>query len=108
MTTLLISHPASLNHNNGPGHPERPDRLRAIASILEQEKYQDLIRVEPDAAPLETIALCHPMDYIEAIRRRVAQGRDWCSSTPTPRCRRAVSKQRCARSAARCSRSMRL
>jgi acetoin utilization deacetylase AcuC-like enzyme len=68
MTTLLISHPASLNHNNGAGHPERPDRLRAIASVLEEEKFQTLIRVEPEAAPLETIALCHPMDYVEAIR----------------------------------------
>ena len=43
MTTLLITHPASLNHNNGTGHPERPDRLRAIDSILEQEKFQPLI-----------------------------------------------------------------
>ncbi len=69
MTTLLISHPASLNHNNGAGHPERPDRLRAIASVLEEEKFQTLIRVEPDAAPLDAIALCHPMDYVEAIRK---------------------------------------
>ena len=68
MTTLLISHPASLNHHNGAGHPERPDRLRAIESVLEQEKFQPLIRVEPEAAPLETIALCHPLDYVEAIR----------------------------------------
>jgi acetoin utilization deacetylase AcuC-like enzyme len=69
MTTLLISHPASLNHNNGAGHPERPDRLRAIESVLEEEKFQPLIRVMPEAAPLETVALCHPMDYVEAIRK---------------------------------------
>jgi len=69
MTTLLISHPASLNHSNGPGHPERPDRLRAIESVLEQEKFQPLIRVEPEAAPLEAIALCHPMNYIQAIKQ---------------------------------------
>ncbi|HEY5965089.1 MAG TPA: histone deacetylase family protein, partial [Xanthobacteraceae bacterium] len=68
MTTLLISHPASLNHNNGPGHPERPDRLRAIDSVLEQEMFQHLVRVQPEAAPLDTIALCHPLDYVEAIR----------------------------------------
>jgi acetoin utilization deacetylase AcuC-like enzyme len=68
MTTLLISHPASLNHNNGPGHPERPDRLRAIESVLEEEKFQPLIRIMPEAAPLDAIALCHPLDYVEAIR----------------------------------------
>ena len=44
MTTLLITHPASLNHLNGTGHPERPDRIRAIESVLEQEKFQPLVR----------------------------------------------------------------
>ena len=68
MPTLLISHPASLNHSNGPGHPERPDRLRAIERVLEQEKFQPLIRVQPPAADLETITLCHPLNYVEAIR----------------------------------------
>jgi acetoin utilization deacetylase AcuC-like enzyme len=68
MTTLLITHPASLEHNNGPGHPERPDRIRAIERILEQEKFQSLVRVQAPLAELETIALCHPMDYIKEIR----------------------------------------
>jgi len=68
MTTLFISHPASLNHHNGPGHPERPDRLRAIESVLEQEKFQPLIRVEPPAADIEAVTLCHPRDYVEEIR----------------------------------------
>jgi acetoin utilization deacetylase AcuC-like enzyme len=68
MTTLLITHPACLNHLNPAGHPERPDRLRAIDSALEHERFQDLARVEAPAADLETIALCHPMDYVTAIR----------------------------------------
>jgi acetoin utilization deacetylase AcuC-like enzyme len=68
MSTLLITHPASLNHLNAPGHPERPDRLRAIESILEQERFQPLLREQAPAASLETIALCHPMSYVEAIR----------------------------------------
>jgi acetoin utilization deacetylase AcuC-like enzyme len=68
MTTLFISHPASLNHSNGPGHPERPDRLRAIESVLEQEKFQPLIRVQPEPADIEAITLCHPRDYVEAIK----------------------------------------
>jgi len=68
MSTLLITHPASMNHLNSPGHPERPDRLRAIQSVLEAEQFQTLVRVEAPAASLETIALCHPIDYIEAIR----------------------------------------
>jgi len=68
MSTLLITHPASMNHLNSPDHPERPDRLRAIQSVLEAEQFQTLVRVQAPAADLETIALCHPIDYIEAIR----------------------------------------
>ena len=68
MTTLLITHPASLNHLNGTGHPERPDRFRAIESILEQEKFQTLIREQAPLGVLETAGLCHPMDYILEIR----------------------------------------
>src|SRR4051794_41852063 len=68
MTTLLITHPASLNHLNGTGHPERPDRIRAIESILEQEKFQTLVREQAPLGELETAALCHPMDYILEIR----------------------------------------
>jgi len=68
MSTLLIAHPTSMNHLNGPGHPERPDRLRAIESVLEGEQFQTLARVQAPAASLEAIALCHPMEYVEAIR----------------------------------------
>ena len=49
MTTLLITHPASLNHLNATGHPERPDRIRAIEQVLEQENFQSLVR---EQAPL--------------------------------------------------------
>jgi len=68
MSTLLITHPASMNHLNSPGHPERPDRIRAIESALEEEKFQSLVRVQAPLADLETIALCHPMEYVEEIR----------------------------------------
>ncbi len=68
MSTLLLSHPACLNHLTPAGHPERPDRLRAIEQILEDEKFQLLARELAPLGPLDVIALCHPMDYVEAIR----------------------------------------
>jgi len=69
MTTLLITHDqAGLNHLTPLGHPERPDRLRALAQVFEEERFQPLKRVEAPSAPLETIALCHPMDYVQALR----------------------------------------
>jgi acetoin utilization deacetylase AcuC-like enzyme len=67
-TTLLISHPACLEHIVPQGHPERPDRLRAVERALEAEKFQTLARVEAPLAALETVALCHPMDYITSLR----------------------------------------
>jgi len=68
MSTLFISHPACLEHLTPDGHPERPDRLRAITRALEAEKFQALARVQAPRAALETIALCHPMDYITQLR----------------------------------------
>ena len=68
MSTLLISHPAFLEHLTPLGHPERPDRLRAIERALEAEKFQTLARSQAPLASLETIALCHPMEYIVAVR----------------------------------------
>jgi acetoin utilization deacetylase AcuC-like enzyme len=68
MTSLLITHPAFLNHLTPQGHPERPDRLRAIEQALEDEKFQSLAREQAPCAPLELMGLCHPMDFVEQIR----------------------------------------
>jgi acetoin utilization deacetylase AcuC-like enzyme len=68
MSTLLITHPACLDHLTPAGHPERPERLRAIDRALEDERFQMLVRVEAPAASLDTIALCHPMDYVTSVR----------------------------------------
>ncbi|MEA2903294.1 MAG: hypothetical protein QOI12_681 [Alphaproteobacteria bacterium] len=68
MATLLITHPACLDHLTPPGHPERPDRLRAIERALADERFKALVRVEAPAADADTIALCHPLDYVTAIR----------------------------------------
>jgi acetoin utilization deacetylase AcuC-like enzyme len=68
MATLLIAHPACLDHLTPPGHPERPDRLRAIEQALTAAQFQQLARAEAPAASSDTIALCHPMEYITAIR----------------------------------------
>lgn len=68
MSTLLISHRACLDHLTPLGHPERPDRLRAIERILEHERFQPLAREEAPVADAETVALAHPRDYVETIR----------------------------------------
>ena len=52
MTTLLVSHSASLDHDMGEGHPERPDRYRVVERALEAEAFQMLAR---DAARLQAL-----------------------------------------------------
>ncbi len=50
------------------GHPERPDRLRVVDEVLADERFQLLAREQAPRAPLDVVALAHPMDYVEAIR----------------------------------------
>ena len=79
MTTLLITHPCFVNHDTGPGHPERPDRMRVIDKVLAHDAFQALQRVEaPLRADVETwIAQAHPQDYIDAIKEaRPAPGEE--------------------------------
>ncbi len=68
MSTLLVTHPACLDHIVPQGHPERPDRMRAIERALEDEKFVTLAREQAPMLALETVALCHPLEYVEAIR----------------------------------------
>ncbi|MFA5956262.1 histone deacetylase family protein [Hyphomicrobium sp.] len=49
MTTVLITHPAFLNHDTGEHHPERPDRMRAIDKALSADTFAELFHRE---APL--------------------------------------------------------
>ena len=67
MTTLLVSHPACAAHDMGEGHPERPERLRAVDQALEAEVFQMLAR---DAAPRvarEALTRVHPESYIAEL-----------------------------------------
>lgn len=71
MPTLLLTHPSFLEHDTGPGHPERPDRMRAIDKVLSHDFYANLVREE---APLredveERILLAHPQRYLEMIKK---------------------------------------
>jgi acetoin utilization deacetylase AcuC-like enzyme len=70
MATLLLTHPSFVGHDTGYGHPERPDRMRAIDKVLEHEIFAKLVREE---APLrddldEQILLAHPQSHLDAMR----------------------------------------
>ena len=67
MTTWLYSHPVYLEHLTPPGHPERPDRLRALAKALEDEALDSLVRVESPMASEDAVMLAHPEDYLRRV-----------------------------------------
>ena len=68
--TGFAYHPDYLNHDTGPGHPERPDRLRASLAALQQSGVWDqLHQIEPTSASVEQIAYAHNPAYSEYIRQ---------------------------------------
>ena len=71
MNTILISHPVCFEHDTGPGHPERPERLRAILKALEQESFALLGHREARCATVEEVARAHPQAYVERVLSRV-------------------------------------
>ena len=73
MTTRLYSHPIYLEHLTPPGHPERPDRLRAIARELEDESFARLDRAESPLGDEAAILYAHPEEYVEKIRRAIPE-----------------------------------
>jgi acetoin utilization deacetylase AcuC-like enzyme len=69
--TGLVYHPQYLEHDMGAGHPESPDRLRAIISRLQHSGILSrLVRIEPSPAPDEWITQVHTAAYVENLKRR--------------------------------------
>src|SRR3979409_2119359 len=68
MTTLLLSHPASLDHLTPPGHPERPDRIRAVGEVLAEAPFDKLVRGEAPEGSLDSVTLCHNEHYVGELR----------------------------------------
>lgn len=67
--TLLVTHASGLAHDMGAGHPEQPERLRAIMRHLEHERFRGLIRIEAPRAPREALLRVHTESYIRAIEQ---------------------------------------
>jgi acetoin utilization deacetylase AcuC-like enzyme len=66
--TLLLTHPACLDHLTPQGHPERPDRLRAVAEVLGQDRFSPLSRGEAPEGSLDSVMLCHGELYVGELR----------------------------------------
>ncbi len=75
MTTLLVSQRNFESHVTPTGHPERPDRLRAIEEALGHERFKGLERKDAPYGDLMMAELVHDADYLRRLRQaRPAEG----------------------------------
>src|SRR5919107_2190042 len=79
----FFRHPASLDHDTGHGHPERPDRIRAVETELEGRDWLGWDPVEAPAATEEQLLRVHPAEYVARVRELSARGEAFDMDTPT-------------------------
>ncbi|MCB8838927.1 histone deacetylase family protein [Aurantimonas sp. VKM B-3413] len=73
MLTRLFHHPIFAEHLTGPGHPERPDRIRAVMAVLEDEAFHLLDRAEAPEGSLESIYRCHPEEFVRRLATAIPE-----------------------------------
>lgn len=63
-----------LRHKTSAGHPERPERLKAIVGRLKEAGLLgQLMTIEPRAAALEWLRTVHSPEYIERVAKQCRQ-----------------------------------
>lgn len=70
MTTHFYTHSIFTEHLTPDGHPERPDRIRAIDKALAGPEFDSLVRLETEEADESLFALAHPQEYVNDLRAR--------------------------------------
>ncbi|MGI9419381.1 MAG: histone deacetylase family protein [Geminicoccaceae bacterium] len=75
MTTLLYTHPSSLAHDTGPGHPEQQARAKVIYGAIEREEQKgnlvDVVRRDAPEATKDQLQRVHVAPFVDAILEAV-------------------------------------
>ncbi|MFM8708991.1 MAG: histone deacetylase [Planctomycetia bacterium] len=83
--TGLVTSEAYTAHVTGQGHPESPDRVRAILARLRADGLLDrTVAIPPRPATDEELRRCHSADYLRIVREDVADGLHKLSTGDTP------------------------
>lgn len=78
MSTLLVTHPGCERHLTGQGHPERPQRLAAVARAVESAGLlDDLTPVEAPEVDRDLLHAVHAASYVAAIEDLARGGGGW-------------------------------
>jgi acetoin utilization deacetylase AcuC-like enzyme len=73
MTTQLYTHPIFLEHLTAPGHPERPDRLRAVEKALADPMFDGLVRLDAPRGSEELVLYAHPEEHMARVAMSIPE-----------------------------------
>ncbi len=78
MSVLHLTHPACERHLTGAGHPERPERLRAIQRAIAESGLAEMIDAH-ECPPVERDLLLavHSRAYVEGLEAIARSGGGW-------------------------------
>src|SRR2546430_15972037 len=91
MPAWVVWPPACELHEPGPGHPERPDRIRAVLAALRAPDFESCV-VWSEAQPADRAAIerVHTTSYVAALEQLAARG-GGALHTGTRRCSSPVA-----------------
>lgn len=73
MTTRLYTHPSCVDHLTPPGHPERPDRIRALDEAFAHSDFDALERIEAPEGDTAYYELVHPKSFLEMVEGNIPE-----------------------------------
>ena len=73
MTTLLVADDLFLEHITPTGHPERPDRIRAVTRALSAPRFAALRRVGPRPVGDDVLETAHDPRYVAEVRAAIPE-----------------------------------
>jgi acetoin utilization deacetylase AcuC-like enzyme len=79
---VYLRHSSSLEHDTGFGHPERPERIRALEAELERRDWLGWERMEAPRASQEQLLAVHTPEHIRAVRELSAREGAFDMDTP--------------------------
>ena len=75
MKTAFYTHPDFAKHFNGNGHPEKPERLKAIADAIREAGIWDELAHPNFASATELdLSRCHTQAHIERVKQMARNG----------------------------------
>ena len=75
MKPVLVTDLAYEKHDTGFGHPEQPDRIKAVLKALDQAKVTEGFRkIDPRPCEDADLLRCHTETYLAAVKADVAAG----------------------------------